>query len=139
MTEKIPRLSGEGGHRINYRHIIDWLVRKPGAFENYRYRKELFPTHRFRMAYDFLKRRCDRSAVKEYLKILNLSAKENESLVDNALQCLIDAEEPLTYERVENIVRSIQNDQQTPVKTVTIRKVELSDYDRLIHKEAISL
>ena len=139
LTEKIPRLSGEGEHRINYRHIIDWLVRKPGAFENYKYQKDLFPTHRFRMAYDFLKRRCGRRAVKEYLKILNLSAKENESLVDNALQRLIDAEEPLTYERVENIVRSIQNDQQTPVKAVTIRKVELSDYDRLIHKEAISL
>ena len=139
LTEKIPRLSGESGHRINYRHIIDWLVRKPGAFENYKYQKDLFPTHRFRMAYDFLKRCRGQRAVKEYLKILHLSAKENESLVDNALQRLIDVEEPLTYERVENIVRSTQNDRQTPVKTVTIRKVQLSDYDRLIQKEAVSL
>lgn len=37
----VPRLSGRGGHRINYRHIIDWLVRKPGAFRNYRYREDL--------------------------------------------------------------------------------------------------
>ena len=43
-------------HRINYRHVIDWLVRKPGAFENYRYREDLFPTSRFRMAYDSLAR-----------------------------------------------------------------------------------
>ncbi|MBE3142690.1 MAG: IS21 family transposase, partial [Planctomycetes bacterium] len=49
---RIPRLRGENGHKINYRHIIDGLVRKPGAFEHYRYREDLFPTTRFRMAYD---------------------------------------------------------------------------------------
>ena len=54
--ETIPRLRGEGKDRIQYRHIIDWLVRKPGAFENYRYRDALFPTHRFRMAYDWLRK-----------------------------------------------------------------------------------
>jgi len=32
-TERLPRLRGRKKHRINYRHIIDWLVRKPGAFE----------------------------------------------------------------------------------------------------------
>ena len=32
MIERIPRLRGQGKHRINYRHVIDWLVRKPGAF-----------------------------------------------------------------------------------------------------------
>ena len=34
--ERFPRLRGRKKHAINYRHIIDWLVRKPGAFENYR-------------------------------------------------------------------------------------------------------
>jgi hypothetical protein len=42
-------LRGRGKHRVDYRHIIHWLVRKPGAFENYRYRDELFPPSRFRM------------------------------------------------------------------------------------------
>jgi hypothetical protein len=64
--DTIPRLRGEGKHRIQYRHIIDWLVRKPGAFENYRYREDLFPTHRFRMAYDWLKRAHPFRAAKEY-------------------------------------------------------------------------
>ena len=40
---------------MDYRHIIEWLVRKPGAFENYRYREELFPTGRFHMAWDALR------------------------------------------------------------------------------------
>ena len=54
-VEELPRLRGRGKHRVDYRHIIDWLVRKPGAFENYRYREELFPTSRFRMAWDALR------------------------------------------------------------------------------------
>jgi len=84
-VEKIPRLRGENGHHINYRHIIDWLVRKPGAFENYRYRQDLFPTHRFRIAYDYLRQTCPVRASKEYLSILHLAATESETAVDNAL------------------------------------------------------
>ena len=53
--EELPRLRGRGKHRVDYRHIIDWLVRKPGAFDNYRYREELFPTSWFRMSYDALR------------------------------------------------------------------------------------
>src|SRR5207302_5339807 len=53
-VEELPRLRGRGKHRVDYRHIIDWLVRKPGAFENYRYRHELFPTNRLLMGWDAL-------------------------------------------------------------------------------------
>ena len=38
QVEQLPRLRGRGKHRIDYRHVIDWLVRKPGAFADYRYR-----------------------------------------------------------------------------------------------------
>ena len=54
-VEELPRLRGRSKHRVDYRHIIDWLVRKPGAFENYRYREDLFPTSWFRLAYDALR------------------------------------------------------------------------------------
>ena len=62
---------------MDYRHIIDWLVRKPGAFENYRYRDELFPTSRFRMAFDELKEKlkkrqeADGVAITACLKVAN--------------------------------------------------------------------
>src|SRR5262249_10075763 len=62
-----PRLRGRGKHKIDYRHIIDWLVRKPGAFAQYRYQAELFPSSRFRLAYDTLHSQQPRRAVKEYL------------------------------------------------------------------------
>lgn len=39
----LPRLHGRKQHRIDYRHIIFSLIRKPGAFANYRFREELFP------------------------------------------------------------------------------------------------
>ena len=57
LVESLPRLRGRGKHRIDYRHVIDWLVRKPGAFADYRYRQDLFPASRFRMAYDVLRQR----------------------------------------------------------------------------------
>ena len=54
-VEELARLRGRGKHRVDYRHILEWLERKPGAFENYRYQEDLFPTSRFRMAYDGLR------------------------------------------------------------------------------------
>ena len=73
-VEQMPRLPGRSQYQIDYRHIIDWLVRKPGAFANYRYREQLFPTSYFRKTYDLLRevspRRCDR----RYLEILNQAA-----------------------------------------------------------------
>jgi RHS repeat-associated protein len=46
------RLRGKATVRIDYRHVIWSLVRKPGAFARYVYRDELFPTVTFRRAYD---------------------------------------------------------------------------------------
>ena len=129
-VEIIPRLRGEGKHRIQYRHIIDWLVRKPGAFENYRYRQDLFPTHRFRVAYDYLKQSQPARAAKEYLKILHLAARQTETAVDDALRTLIDQEEPITLEAVEAMVRS--GEQLPPATELTIPKVDLAAYDALL-------
>jgi hypothetical protein len=55
-VDTLPRLVGRDRHAVHYRHVIDSLVRKPGAFANYAYREDLFPTTRFRLAYD---RFCD--------------------------------------------------------------------------------
>ena len=38
VIQTMPRLVGKKHVAINYRHIIDSLVRKPGAFANYQYR-----------------------------------------------------------------------------------------------------
>lgn len=129
----LPRQRGEGKHKINYRHIIDSLIRKPGAFENYRYRDALFPTSRFRIAYDSLKKRyTQRSAVKKYLSILYLAAKESESLVDNALRVLIDKDMDICDEHVK---RLMQSEESVLVATdIDIPEVNLTDYDQLLQE-----
>lgn len=128
--ETIPRLRGEGKHFIQYRHIIDWLVRKPGAFENFRYREDLFPSSRFRMAFDFLKAHNPSRANKEYLKILYLAAKETESGVDDALRWLIDQGQPITAETVEIIITSDKNIPQAT--DVMVDDIDLRLYDTLL-------
>ena len=136
--ETIPRLRGEGKHHIQYRHIIDWLVRKPGAFENYRYRKDMFPSIGFRMAYDGLKRQHTRQkAAKEYLKILNLAAKEGERLVEEALECLSELGGFIVADHVCDIVLNWKNAPKRSLQ-VHIKPVDLQAYDQLLaEKEAI--
>jgi transposase len=128
--ERIPRLRGKQKHRIDYRHIIDWLVRKPGAFANYRYRAELFPTHRFRVAYDLFAKERPGRADKEYLRLLHLAARVNEAAVDDALLYLIAEELPLTVDAVEDLVCSA-TELPSP-KDITIERVDLSRYDALL-------
>ena len=129
--ENIPRLRGSGNYHVQYRHIIDWLVRKPGAFENYRYRSDLFPTSRFRMAYDELGRHHTATkASKEYLLILELAAKENETAVDDALRFLFDQAKGICAETVERLVLAGQKSE--PVTDVNIPAVVLQAYDCLL-------
>ena len=134
-ADTLPRLRGEGKHDINYRHIIDSLVRKPGAFENYRYQDDLFPTSRFRIAYDNLKKRyAQSSAAKKYLNILYLAARESETAVDDVLRVLIDKNMQISDERVKVLMQSNE-----PVPTVTeihIPAVDLTCYDQLLQEVA---
>ncbi len=131
-VERIPRLRGEGKHKIQYRHIIDWLVRKPGAFENYRYRGDLFPTSRFRMAYSNLKRQhSGQKASREYLRILEIAAKVSESMVDEALRSLFNLGGPIDAKEVEFIVDNWRS-QPRANPELRIADVDLESYDSLL-------
>ena len=129
-VESMPRIRGKQGHRIEYRHIIKWLVRKPGAFENYRYKDDMFPTIRFRMAYDYLKDNKPGRANKEYLKILNLAAQETETGVDEALRRLFDEAKIISAEAVENILKSEKI--IVTKRDVYVAETNLAGYDELI-------
>ena len=133
-VERFPRLRGRRKQNVNYRHIIDWLVRKPGAFARYVYREHLFPTSRFRMAYDALceshPKRCDQ----EYLGILELAARQSETAVDEALRTLLASDQPVTQAAVETMVQ--RADAVVAVTDVTVEEVDLSSFDDLyLHKE----
>ncbi|WP_435546765.1 IS21 family transposase [Desulfobacterium sp. N47] len=132
--DTLPRLRGEDKCAINYRHIIDSLIRKPGAFENYRYRNELFPTSRFRIAYDSLKKQHTPSvAVKQYLNILYLAAHGSEITVDNVLRLLINQNKEISYKQVE-----LLSNEPVPSDTeVQIPPIDLICYDQLLQEEVL--
>jgi hypothetical protein len=135
QVDSFPRLRGKGGHKINYRHVIDWLIRKPGAFANYRYRNDLFPTTRFRMVYDYLveSERSSAGASKEYLQILNLAAKESESGVDDALRVLFEKEADISSHSVSLLLESHRTTRSVPPATeVLVSAVNLESYDNLL-------
>ena len=133
--ETRPRLRGKCRHLINYRHVIDQLQRKPGAFENYRYREEMFPGSCFRLAYDELKERhTQQVAARQYLKILALAAKGSESAVAAALTELC-GRQPVTVEAVEELVRVQQL--PPPITDVEIAAVDLARYDSLLSMEEV--
>jgi hypothetical protein len=115
---------------INYRHVIDWLVRKPGAFQDYRYLDAMFPTSRFRRAYDTLLEQSPGRAVKDYLRILELAAKESETGVDSVLGRLLEWNVPITPTVVAD---HLAHELGLPRATaVTIADVDLSLYDQLL-------
>ena len=126
----LGRVRGEKRKDINYRHIIDWLVRNPGAFERYLYRDALFPTSRFRMAYDQLKQTCPTNGDKQYLRILHTAAHENEALVDESLRWMIDEQVVITAEALQALVRTEPD--QSPPRQVHIKEPDLATYDALL-------
>jgi hypothetical protein len=129
--EDLPRLRGRGKHHVDYRHIIEWLNRKPGAFENYRYQADLFPTSRFRMAYDALRQATPLRSTKEYLKILKLAAEAGEVQVDQALRELLagEAEAVITVESIGALLTQL--DTIAPVTMVEVAAVDLASFDQL--------
>jgi len=130
-VEELPRLRGRSKHRIDYRHIIEWLVRKPGAFESYRYREDLFPTSRFRMAYDALKETVPGRSSKEYLQILKLAAEVGEVQVDEALRELLEekGEAVITVEAIGKVLAKLET--IPPVTMVEVMPVDLTSLDQL--------
>ena len=133
---EMPRLRGRQKHRVDYRHIIDWLVRKPGAFEHYRYRDELFPTSRFRMTFDLLEEQLGRyQGSKEYLQILELAAKDSEVRVDAALLVLLgQGDAPISATGIEAMLVAEQN---TSVRDVEVAVVDLRIFDQLFTAQEV--
>jgi hypothetical protein len=127
---EMPRLRGRRKHRVDYRHIIDWLVRKPGAFEHYRYRDELFPTSRFRMTFDLLEEQLGwYRGSKEYLKVLELAAKESEAGVDAVLRVLLAAgDEQIRASKIEAMLCAGHD---PTVRDVQVAAVDLHVFDQL--------
>ena len=134
-VERMPRQFGKGQVLFDYRHVIDSLIRKPGAFRNYRYVEYLFPTIQFRRAYDQLcQGRSEIQAVKQYLKILEAAKYEGQERVEDALRGLLTAAAAISADAVLAIVRG--NDGVPLPTRVNVEPPNLNDFDTLLqHKD----
>jgi hypothetical protein len=127
LVETMPRLRGDKDHRIDYRHVIWSLVRKPGAFARYRFREELFPTVTFRKAYDALRSFGERADV-EYVRILHLAASTSEAAVERALAATLSGGARFDYVTIKAIAKP----DKPAIPVVTIGPPDLQQYDRLL-------
>ena len=125
----MPRLLGHGQHRIDYRHVIWSLVRKPGAFAHYRYRDDLFPSLVFRRAYDALRAHAPERADRHYVRLLHLAASTSESEIETAIGLLLDQRVLPTFDAVRDLVRPPAA-QRVPQLGAPV--LDLGVYDRLL-------
>jgi hypothetical protein len=129
---EVPRSKG-GKPVIDFRHVIESLLRKPGAFSRYYYREALFPSLMYRRAFDRLVRdHGQREGELEYLRLLKLTAEIGQSGLEGVLSELIGPEmgrwrvaelRSYLFPREEHSVPSLES------------SVDLALYDRLLEQE----
>ena len=129
------RLRGRGLRRIDYRHVIKSLVRKPGGFARYVYREEMFPSVAFRRAYDTIQT-PDRGTKGdlEYLRILDLAASTMESDVTLALEVLLSEAATITATAVKSLIASTSDGIDVPMLVQSMPN--LAAYDELLTQAA---
>jgi hypothetical protein len=116
-----------GDFRIDYRHIIGSLLRKPGAFHNYKYKEALFPRLIFRKAYDFLHSKLEnRSADKNYLGLLQLAKMNGEQNVVEAIELYLEEGETPLAKRVKELLEL-----PMAMPAVLVMQPDLAVYDHL--------
>ena len=129
------RLRGRNRHRIDYRHVIWSLVRKPGGFARYIYREEMFPSLVFRQAYDALQAlHAGTRGDLAYLRILHLAASTMESDVAVALSLLQTAGKSITVDAVKEMIALTPTSVDVP--SLISPPVDLAAYDALLQEVA---
>lgn len=132
----IPRLKGNNRHRINFRHVIDTLLRKPGGFRHYRYLDDLFPEPVFRLAWEALCARLpERQADLAYLRILKLAAGMLVTDVAAVLEALLAGATPWDDTTVQGCF-SLPSASTPELESAA---VDLGEYDDLLAEEVVDV
>jgi len=136
LVETLPRLVGKHKYHVNYRYVIDSVLRKPGGFRNYRYQDALFPTLVFRRAWEQLNTwQSPRKADLSYLRVLRLAAHGIEADVMCALELLVATGQPWNETDVERLVKP----DLPPAPEVSCGSVSLEAYDQLLQEVSYAI
>jgi hypothetical protein len=126
----LPRHAGDRGVVLDYRHVIDHLLRKPGAFERYRYREQMFPSRLLRAAYDHLvAQQGPRRGTVEYLRLLKLASEVGASGVEVMLADYLSP--PFPVWSVAELRRILQPSTRSPIELAELQP-EWRSYDALL-------
>jgi len=128
QIDSYRRLQGRGQCFIDWRHVISGLLKKPRAFRLYRWREELFPTEKFSLLYNLLKKHCPQEADLTYLRILNLAKQNGLKKVEHALKPFLDKQKAPAYEELKALVEEKPHE----VPQLELDPVDLSQYDSLL-------
>lgn len=94
------RHANAGGACVDWRHLIEDLCRKPGAFARYRYRESFYPSLLWREVNDDLRKRFSSArADSDYLQMLRLSLAHGMEPLEALLRRLKETGE-LTLDQV---------------------------------------
>ncbi len=125
----LERAHGKQVKAIDYRHVVHWLVRKPGAFASYVHREELFPTLTFRRVYDKLTLQDASRADAHYLRILECAALHGEQEVEEELALLLGADQVIVS---RDLAGKFAPKQSAHIEQ-SIHEPEFVSYDELLN------
>ena len=131
---EMPRAQPGALYVINYRHIIDSLIAKPGAFEHYKYREALYPKPCFRQAYDALRQKSPANGHKHYLELLKLAKLYSEEKVSMAIELLLESQQSPQPSAVTSLIKAKP---ATETQQVSIHQPDLSIYDVLRQSQGV--
>jgi len=122
-----------GGACVDWRHLIEDLCRKPGAFARYRYRESFYPSLLWREVNDELRERFSVArADSDYLQMLSLSLEHGMERMEDLLGRLKGTPQ-LTLDEVR---RELGKQVQWQDSGDAI-EADLHPYDGLLSKEVV--
>ena len=124
---------------VDFRHVIHWLWKKPGAFKRYRFKERMFPTESFRETHEKLSEWYESAqADTDYLSILRLATGSRRQIrqsqggemlineVDCALTLLLEEGKRFNFSHVRGLVET-GTESGSPEKSTAVRQQTL-DY-----------
>ena len=130
FIERLPRFQ-KGDVCLNFLHVIESLRRKPGAFEDYKYKNSLYPNLIFRKAYDSLTQCQPITRNKTYIECLHFAKLYGVKEVSKILKDLMAQRIPLSSEDVR---KGLSKKAKPSIEDVTVTKPDLKAYDALLKR-----
>ena len=123
-------------HCINYRHIIESLVKKPGAFKNCRYRDEILPNDNYRELFSLMRKRLgvDLSCKIMVYALYLAHQLDKEIEIGSYLSKQLEQQLPLSLKQLQDTYMPFH---ATEIKPAPALEVAAKHYDCLLQNTSL--